>query len=117
MIFHHQPTAEWVPFDFMLLEAYQMLQDELCPKCGHPLWLCRSTSNNVEFKVREAYCNADRALREYEDNRLPIKERTDRKSRSEWGRFFYTVPGVPSNAIGDLPTREDYFRELAGKVE
>jgi hypothetical protein len=114
MIFHHQPTADWVPFDFKLLEAYQILQDEICPKCGHPVWLCRSTSNDVTFKVREAYCNAERSLKEYEDHRKPIKERTSAAERKEWGRFHYTVPAVPENATGDLPTREDYYRELAG---
>lgn len=117
MIFHQQPTADWVPFDFHLLEAYQMLQDELCPKCGHPVWLCRSTSNNVEFQVREAYCNADRALREYEDNRKPTKERAKKDDRKSWGQFHYTTPVVPANALGALPTRQEYFFELTSKVE
>src|SRR5690349_3704515 len=102
MIFHEQPTDPWVPFDFILLEAYQMLQDEICPKCGHPVWLCRSDSPNVQFKVRSAVCNAERELRIVEDHKRPDKEREkDKKVRASWGEFFYTQPFVPENIDGE----------------
>jgi hypothetical protein len=118
MIFHEQPTDPWLPFDFKLLEAYQMLQDEICPKCGHPVWLCRSTSNRVEFKARAAVCYAERALREYEDQKKPRGEREkDRKVKASWGEFYYTQPFVPDNIEGELPTRDEFYSELAGKIE
>lgn len=115
MIFHEQPTDPWTPFDFKLLEAYQILQDELCPKCGHPIWLCRSTSNRVEFKAQAAYCSGERALKEKEDQAKPVKERAKKNERSHWGEFFYTTPYSPPNVEGGLPSRADFYREIAVK--
>jgi hypothetical protein len=115
MIFHEQPSAEWTPFDFMLLEAYQILQDEICPKCGHPIWLCRSNSSRVEFKVEGAVCQAERSLREYENNRRPSTERANAKERKEWGLFHYTVPFTPLNVEGGLPSRQEFYEEFAAK--
>lgn len=116
MIFHEQPGAPWEPFDFILLEAYQRLQDELCPKCGHPVWLCRSSSNAVQFKVQSAYCAGERALREAEDR---AKSKSEKKAsaaeKRAWGEFKYTVPYAPPGM--ELPTRSEYYEELASKVE
>lgn len=114
MIFYEQPTDPWTPFDFKLLEAYQMLQDELCPKCGHPVWLCRSESNRVQFKVRAAVCYAERALREKEDqSKKPNDREKDRSVRQSWGEFFYTQPFIPENVEGELPTRMEFYTGFA----
>lgn len=118
MLFHEQPTAAWERFDFLLLEAYQRLQDELCPKCGHPVWLCRSQSNKVQFSVREAYCSGERALREAEDRGKPKDKRSSASDKKTWGQFHYTVP-IPLPGE-ELPTRQEYYEELAkehGTVE
>jgi len=114
MIFHEQPTDPWIPFDFMLLEAYQRLQDETCPKCGHPVWLCRTKSNNVMFKVQSGICYAERALKSAEVQRLDgDSKKSALKDKKSWGQFWYSVPAVPPTSEGDLPTREDYYKELA----
>jgi hypothetical protein len=117
MIFHEQPTAPWVDFDFVLLEAYQMLQDETCPKCGHPVWLCRSSSNRVEFKVNSGFCAGERALRENEASQMTASDRRkiDKKERSGWGKFYFTVPVSPPNVEGGLPSRREYYEEQAAK--
>jgi predicted nucleic acid-binding Zn-ribbon protein len=113
MLFYEQPTDPWTPYDFKLLKAYQILQDETCPKCGHPVWLCRTSSNRVQFKVRSAVCQADRALRAAEDNRRDKKDRADGKERREWGKFYYIQPFTPPNVEGGLPTREEFYEEMA----
>jgi len=110
MLFYEQPTDPWIPFDFKLLEAYQRLQDEICPKCGHPVWLCRSTSNRVQFRVREAYCAAERALKEKENQGNKKIKASEKK---EWGRYYYTEPYVPETIGGELPSRREYYEELA----
>jgi hypothetical protein len=117
MLFHEQPTDPWRDYDFKLLEAYQRLQDELCPKCGHPVWLCRSSSNRVEFPVRVAYCAAERSLKEHEAGMLSAtdKKKITRSERAGWGRFYYTEPKVPENVDGELPTRREYYGEIAQK--
>lgn len=119
MIFYEQPTDPWVPYDFMLLEAYQRLQDEICPRCGHPVWLCRSDSNNVEFLVKNDICHAERALKEHEVGQLRGDEkRKALKEKASWGRFTFTVPSVPEYAPKDteLPTRAEYYESITPKV-
>lgn len=112
MIFHEQPTDPWIKFDFLLLEAYQILNDETCPKCGHPIWLCRSTSQNIEFKVNSTICYAERAMKEYEDHKKPVKDRTPGKERKDWGRIHFTSPFVPLNMGDDFPTRTEFYEEM-----
>lgn len=117
MIFYEQPTDPWVKFDFMLIEAYQILQDETCPKCGHPVWLCRSSDPRVQFRVTSNVCFAERALKEYEDQKKPRTQREkDMKTRKEWGSFYSTSPFVPKNIEGELPTRTEFYEEMAAKV-
>lgn len=115
MIFHEQPTDPWTPYDFKLLEAYQILQDELCPKCGHPIWLCRSTSNRVEFKAQEAYCAGERALKEKEDASKSREDKAKPKEKKTWGQFFYTSPYTPPNIEGGLPTRAEFYQEMVNR--
>lgn len=115
MLFHEQPTDPWKPLDFKLLEAYQILQDEMCPKCGHPIWLCRSTDPRVQFKVSANVCYAERALKEYEDQDRPRKEREqDKKTRAGWGLFYSLSPFVPKNVEGELPTRTEFYEAAFG---
>lgn len=111
MIFHTQPDEDWVRFDFMLLEAYQSLQDETCPKCGHPIWLCRSQSADIYFDVQDDYCQADRALKEHEAK--SNKSKPSASEKKAFGQFFYTVPKTVPGA--ELPTREQYYADKAAE--
>lgn len=117
MILHRQPTDPWTPFDFKLLEAYQTLQEELCPKCGHPIWLCRSSSNRVAFKVQTAYCSAERALEERKDASKARSDKAKAAEKKHWGEFQYSVPYSPPNVEGGLPTRAEWYKEQAKPVE
>lgn len=112
MIFYEQPTDKWTPYDFKLLEAYQILQDEICPQCGHPVWLCRSDSNRIAFKVNSTVCYAERALQKKRDDAKDKKHRADAKERAEYGKIYYTEPFVPKNVEGGLPTRSEYYDQL-----
>lgn len=109
MIFHTQPSADWEPFDFLLLEAYQSLQDETCPKCGHPIWLCRSQSAELYFDVRSDYCQADRALKEHEAK--VNKSKPTVAERKGFGQFFFTVPKTVEGA--EMPSRAQYYADVA----
>lgn len=118
MLFHQQPTDPWVPMDFLLLEAYQTLQDEICQKCGHPVWLCRSNSGNVTFEVKTGTCYAEIALESYKLRGLKKDDKREAlKNKKNWGVFTYTVPVVPPMIQGELPTREEYYRDLAEKAK
>lgn len=91
-----------------------MLQDEICPQCGHPVWLCRNTSDTIEWTAKSDVCYAskvrdERSWRDSNKKKTPKAE--DRKS---WGRYTYTVPRVPEWAPEgtELPTRKEYYEGL-----
>lgn len=103
MLFHEQPTDPWQPYDFKLLEAYQVLQDETCQMCGHPLWLCRSTDPNLEFRVQTAVCQAKAALEKAD------KKRENNKRELKPGEYAFTVPKMLFKDM-ELPTREEWVK-------
>lgn len=84
--------------DHELALAYQTMQDETCPQCGHPVWVCRSRSNQIDLKVEWDTCQ--------------IMARIERdKHKKKPGEFAYVRPrmlfGKP------MVSREDYFDALA----
>lgn len=109
MVFYAQPTEPWESYDFKLLEAYQILQDETCSMCGQPVWICRSDSSNIRVKVRKAQCNVTAELE--------AKQQSDEnhKVKMKPGQYYYTV--VETYDKGYLPSREEFYKaqnEAAG---
>lgn len=112
MIYWDQPTDDWTPLDFQLLEAYQIIEDEKCPQCGNPIWLCRSDNSFVEWPVQESVCYASRAKEAKVASRdKKPREKIDNKTRASWGRIDYTTPRIMSAAPEgtELPTRKDFY--------
>lgn len=105
--------AEWDHFDFKLIEAFQMLNDETCPKCSQPIWLCRTDSEEFGFKVRSAVCFAERTLEADKSRRE--KSKPTQEQKMDWGKYYYPVPELsPTAKRKDFPTRQEFF---AGKME
>lgn len=102
MIFYVQPTDPWTQYDFKLLEAYQILQDETCPNCGQPVWLCRTSDSNVNVKVRKAQCHVTAAIQK--------KQEADEKGKRKLKPGEYYYPVIETIDGSELPTREDYLR-------
>ena len=115
MVFRVQPDRDWEDLDFKLLEAYQAMEDESCPKCGQPVWLCRSTDDRITWAVDNTTCYSTRALEEKQESR---KKKGDKKATADekksWGRIEYAVPRVPGHLPEgtELPTRKDYYESL-----
>lgn len=103
MVFYVQPTDPWESFDFKLLEAYQILQDETCSMCGQPIWICRSDSSNIRIKVRKTQCNVTAEL----EKRQQADEKHKRKMKP--GEYYYTV--VDTYDGGYLPSRRTFYEE------
>lgn len=97
-----------------------MLEQETCPQCGKPIWLCRSTSNVFRWDVKSDVCQATRAMKQYEDTKKPAKERAkNAKEKAEWGRFRYTVPVLHTLSAEqglELPSRSEYYENLNDRV-
>lgn len=114
MIFHEPPGDPWTSFDFKLLEAYQILQDETCPSCGNPLWVCRSSDSSIRFKMQKSVCFAEKYEEEWK------RQKSRRLGKGEqWqpgpGEHWYPVLNLPEGA--PMPTRQAYIEELSGLVK
>ena len=111
MLFHEQPTDPWTKFDFLLLEAYQILKDETCQMCGNPIWICRNEfADNVGFKIKTSKCFAKAELEKYME-----KEEKKKSKAKKYGEQEYIVPYTYDN--GDFPTRMSYLTNLAQQAE
>lgn len=98
------PYTGWTDLDYSFVQAYQVIKDEQCPKCGNPVWLCRSTDSNIDWSVDSVTCYASRAIegkRYREDN--PGKQ-PDASTRKNWGMEYVARP-VPIRKDVPLPTR------------
>lgn len=110
MLFQEQPNDPWVEFDFLLLEAYQILQDELCGECGNPIWICRNEEANwVGFKVKTTTCFAKAELEKWQEK----QEKANKKAK--YGEIPYVVPYSYDET--PLPTRKDFYMGLSDKIE
>lgn len=99
--------------DFKLLEAYQILQDEMCPQCGQPTWLCRNTDDRIAWKVESSICYSTRTKEEREWHKNN-KGSPKREERQNWGVFTYATPHVASHYDEGtaLPTRKEYYENV-----
>jgi hypothetical protein len=111
MLFREQPSDPWVNFDFLLLEAYQMLQEETCNECGNPIWICRNEdAHNVGFKIKITKCFAKAELEQWQD-----KQSKKESKKNTFGEIPYAVAYTYDDS--PMPTRDSYYRSLSDKVE
>nr|DAW17423.1 MAG TPA: hypothetical protein [Caudoviricetes sp.] len=111
MLFREQPNLPWTEFDFLLVEAWQMLQDETCSQCGNPIWICRNDSaSNVGFKVKTSVCYATAELDKWRE-----KEDKRKVKRKAYGESPYVIPYTYDDS--PLPTRSQYLNSLSDKIE
>ena len=107
MLFHEQPADEWTRYDYLLLEAYQILQDETCSHCGNPIWICRNEfAANVGFKIKTAVCFAKAELDRHQEAQEKKKSKQKR-----YGEQDYVVAYTYDNS--DMPSRMSYYSALA----
>lgn len=110
MLFYEQPDEPWIEFDFMLIEAFQMLEDETCSECGNPIWVCRNDSaTNVGFKIKTTVCYAKAELDKWRD------KQDKKKAKAKPGELPYIVAYTYDD--GPMPTRQDYYESLSDKIE
>ncbi len=110
MLFHEQPSDPWVPFDFMLIEAYETLKEETCGECGSPIWICRNeNATNVGFKVKSTVCFAKSELEKWQER----QEKQNKKLKH--GEIPYVVPYSYDDS--PMPSRRDFYMGLSDKIE
>lgn len=117
MVLRVQPNRDWESLDFKLLEAYQIMQDEQCPQCGNPIWLCRSDSADIEWTVQGSRCYATKRIEEHRDEKKKKDNKAKSDERAEWGVQYFpnarvVKPRAEAGAV--LPTRSDFYESNAG---
>lgn len=96
-----QPDDAWDQTDKKLAVAMHILNKQTCPKCGQPLWICRSDDRNLTFKVKKGICHASKAL----EDKQNADEKAKRKLKN--GEFYYSVPDM---LFGNpFPTRAEWL--------
>lgn len=119
MVLHTQPAEPWEDFDFKLIEAYQMLVDETCKVCGQPTWLCRSEDPDLIFEVRSSVCLADKAMKKKEQARQERNEKKNgngkvKANQADFGKHWFALPTmIPESGRTDLPTRQDFYKQMS----
>ncbi len=96
-----QPSDPWTDEDKKLALAWVILQKETCPKCGQPLWICRSSDKNLGFKTKKGLCYSARENEEW------MKKN---EKRLRLGEFAYTVAYTYDG--GPMPTRKQWLESL-----
>ena len=110
MLFHEQPNDPWTQFDFMLIEALQILEDETCSECGNPIWICRNdTASNLGFKIKMTRCFAKGELEKWQE------KQEKKKSKNLPGEMPYIVSYTYDD--GPMPSRNSYYKALSDKIE
>lgn len=111
MLFKEQPTDPWTDFDFILVEAMQILEDETCSQCGNPIWICRNeNAHSIGFKVKTATCFATAELERWQE-----KEEKKNTKKKKYGQYPYTVPYSYDGS--DMPSRIEFYRGLMAQDE
>lgn len=99
-----QPTDPWDQDDKKIAVAAHILKKQTCPKCGQPLWICRSDDRNLTFKVKKEVCHSSKAL----EDKQASDEKAKRKLKN--GEFYYTVPDMLFDS--PYPTRADWLESM-----
>jgi len=90
MILHTQPRKRWDEFDFLCIEAHQIVLSERCAQCGYPRWLCHNEEENAGWKAVQDVCFATREVENKNADKvdgLPEKQKRGMKLRVEPFRY------------------------------
>jgi hypothetical protein len=114
MILHAQPNKPWNKHDFMLLEAYQQLEEDRCGQCGLPRYICHSTSEDIQFRILEDNCAATQKVDQIKAQRAKSskkKDGADPDSGVALIPYPYTESGVPLSSH-----RIPYYEAEAARI-
>lgn len=104
MILHTQPSDPWIEEDFLLLEAFQILEQERCGQCGLPRYICHTSDTRVRFDIHEDTCEAKYEVERHEEN-LAAQE----GYKAPLGTVMVPRPWM-SDRSDFAELRDDYYR-------
>lgn len=112
MILHTQPGKKWNKFDFLCIEAHQIVVNERCPQCGLPRWVCHNEDGDIGFRVVKDICYAKREIETVDES-----DQKQKKYKAPKGVMARPEPFRYSGEPIDGDVREAYYRrEFERKV-
>jgi hypothetical protein len=104
MILQKQPSKPWDKYDFLLLEAYQILEEERCPQCGLPQWICHNEDEDIQIELRDDTCFVKRTEQEADAINAKITN-----YKTPLGTVVQPHPKTYSGKALDWRVREQYY--------
>lgn len=94
----------WDQWDRLLLEAYQILDDERCPKCGYPVYLCHSTDNDLDFILEDDACGVSAEVE---------RKNAEIQKKNKGGQEGVSYRPIPHSISGRplVSFREPYYKQ------
>lgn len=90
---------KWSEVDKKLMLAWTTYQDEMCPRCGIPMWLGHSEDPNIEFHTEITVCYSCQHIG------------NDKKPEPEGGTKYNTPAAVEIEGEDTkLPTRAEGYK-------
>jgi len=77
VIFGRDNRKRWSKWDIVLLEAFEILEQERCGKCGTPKYLAYNDSDDILFRVHEETCHACAAIERHDRDGLESRKNKD----------------------------------------
>lgn len=59
MILGKDNRKKWSALDVLIMQAYQVLQDERCQHCGYPVWICHNPDARLIARKKVDKCWID----------------------------------------------------------
>lgn len=109
------PHKAWNHWDRLLVEAMQVIEDEKCPQCGLPTWVCENEDNRVVTSVKEHRCSNTRK-REKVNAKAQEKAQKAKGDNPEWGVQRYVSYDL-LEGWSAWEAREAYFEQRARVAE
>lgn len=113
MVMGTQPRDDWDEFDFLLIEAYQILENERCEQCGLPEWICHNGDSDIRIDLDDDTCFVKREIDA--ENELHSK---DANYKAPHGTVSRPKVSTWSKKPLDFRVREAYYKaQIAAKAE
>lgn len=107
LLMEPDPMGEWTKIDYLLLDAFYILDSETCTICNNPIWLCHSTDNRIDFKVKTRTCYAKAEIEDFENS--------EKGKRIGSGEYLIAVPQGIEDENGNLeplPSRHEAYQSM-----
>jgi len=108
MILGADNRKRWSDVDALIMQAYQIIEDERCPQHGGPRWLCGNADPRLQIRIKTDRCEAKVEIDNYEERR----KKDDDKAGVAYPEF-YIRPGVEGMDLVDF--RALYYEQLAAE--